>query len=132
MSELRQNRIGTNTTSEAPAWLAASPGAEAASGPNPKGNGQCTALSTPGALSGDPGAPATLDTLHQVANAMTTVMINAQAVGWKLPPHSRVKRQVREIERSAQRGGELLKSLLQRFATVHGEAQEDQDYCGQR
>jgi len=46
---------------------------------------------------------------------MTLVLMNAQVVGWKLPPYSHLKRSVREIERSAQRGGELLKDLLRQF-----------------
>lgn len=46
---------------------------------------------------------------------MTVILMNAQVVGWKLPPYSHLKRSVREIERSAQRGGELLKGLLRQF-----------------
>ena len=45
------------------------------------------------------------DTVHELANSMTAVLINAQVLEWKLPPYSRMKRPVREIERHAQRGG---------------------------
>lgn len=54
--------------------------------------------------------------LHELANLMTGVLTNAQVVGWKLPPYSHLKRPIRELERNAQRGGELLKSLMQRCA----------------
>src|SRR5689334_9845329 len=49
--------------------------------------------------------------LHELANLMTGVVVNAQVLGWKLPPYSHLKRPVREVERNAQRGGELLKRL---------------------
>ena len=52
------------------------------------------------------------DTLHELANAVTAVVVNAQVLEWKLPPYSRLKRPAREIERHAQRGGALLKRLL--------------------
>lgn len=54
------------------------------------------------------------DTLHELANLMTCVVTNAQVLGWKLPPYSHLKRPIREVERNAQRGGELLKRLMQR------------------
>lgn len=52
--------------------------------------------------------------LHELSNVMSGVLANAQVLGWKLPPYSHLKRPVRELERSAQRGGELLKRLVQR------------------
>ena len=52
--------------------------------------------------------------LHELANLMTGVLVNAQVMGWKLPPYSHLKRPVREVERNAQRGGELLKRLMLR------------------
>jgi hypothetical protein len=52
--------------------------------------------------------------LHQLSNSMTAVLMNAQVVGWKLPPYSHLKRPVRELERNAQRSGELLKQLIRR------------------
>jgi len=58
------------------------------------------------------------DTLHELANAVTAVLINAQVLDWKLPPYSRLKRPVREIERHAQRGGALLKRLLRQFEAI--------------
>ncbi len=54
------------------------------------------------------------EVLHELANLMTGVLVNAQVLGWKLPPYSHVKRPVREVERNAQRGGELLKRLMLR------------------
>ena len=55
------------------------------------------------------------DLLHQLANTTTGVLINAQVLGLKLPPYSHLRRPLREIERNAQRGGELMKSLLRRL-----------------
>ncbi len=52
------------------------------------------------------------DVLHELSNVMTGVLTNAQVLGWKLPPYSHLKRSVREVERNAQRGGELLKRLM--------------------
>ena len=54
--------------------------------------------------------------LHQLANVITGIVVNAQMLDWKLPPYSRIKRPMVEIERSAQRGSELLKGLQQRLA----------------
>lgn len=54
------------------------------------------------------------EALHELANLMTGVLVNAQVLGWKLPPYSHLKRPVREVERNAQRGGELLKRLMLR------------------
>jgi len=64
--------------------------------------------------------------VHELANTTTAVLMNAQVLGWKLPPYSRLKRPVREIERNAQRGGELMRRLLSRLATgATGPASED-------
>jgi hypothetical protein len=56
------------------------------------------------------------EVLHELSNVMTGVLTNAQMLGWKLPPYSHLKRPVREVERNAQRGGELLKRLINRCA----------------
>jgi len=56
------------------------------------------------------------DLLHELANTTTVVLMNGQVLAWKLPPYSRLKRPLREIERNAQRGGELMKRLLSRLA----------------
>jgi hypothetical protein len=50
--------------------------------------------------------------VHELANTITAVLVNVQVLGWKVPPYSRLKRPLREIERNAQRGGELMKRLL--------------------
>ena len=54
--------------------------------------------------------------LHELSNVMTGVLTKAQVLGWKLPAYSHLKRPVREMERGAQRGGELLRRLMQQFA----------------
>ena len=46
---------------------------------------------------------------------MTAVVMNAQLVDWKLPPHSHLKRPVHEMERNAQRARELVKTLQRRL-----------------
>jgi len=58
------------------------------------------------------------DVLHELSNAMSGVLLNAQMLGWKLPPYSHLKRSVREIERNAQRGAELLKRWQRRLMNV--------------
>ncbi len=70
------------------------------------------------------------DTMHELANSMTAVLINAQVLEWKLPPYSRLKRPVREIERHAQRSGELLKRLLHEFEPSLS-PKAGQEFCGQ-
>ena len=55
--------------------------------------------------------------VHELAKTTTAVLMNAQMLGWKLPPYSRLKRPLREIERNAQRGSELMKCLLRRLGT---------------
>ena len=52
--------------------------------------------------------------LHELSNVMTGVLTTAQLLSWKLPPYSHLKRSVREVERGAQRGGELLRRLKER------------------
>jgi hypothetical protein len=51
------------------------------------------------------------DLAHELANTITAVLINVQVLKWKLPRYSRLKRSLREIERNAQRGAELMKRL---------------------
>lgn len=69
--------------------------------------------------------------LEAVNSALALILINAQALDGKLPPYSRSKRYIHEIERSAQRGGALLKRLLGR---VSGEVSggEAIDLCQSR
>jgi hypothetical protein len=52
--------------------------------------------------------------LHQLSNVITPILMHAQILEWKLPPYSHLKRSVRELERNARRGSELLKSLVRR------------------
>ncbi len=55
------------------------------------------------------------EVLHELANGITALHINTQVLDWKLPPHSHLKRSVREIERHAQRCSGLVKRLLAAF-----------------
>lgn len=52
--------------------------------------------------------------LHGLNNVFASMLLNAQVMEWKLPSYSRSKRYLHEIERNAQRGGELVKRLLVR------------------
>ena len=56
-----------------------------------------------------------VEMLHDLNNAFAAVLINAQVLDGKMPSYSRSKRYIHEIERSAQRGGALLKRLLAGF-----------------
>jgi hypothetical protein len=66
------------------------------------------------------------DVMHGLAKSVTGVLITARVLEWKLPPYSRLKRTVREIERRAQRSAALLKDLLDRSAAD----QAKQEGCG--
>src|SRR5664279_5533149 len=50
--------------------------------------------------------------LHGLNNVLAAMLLNAQVLEWKLPSYSRSRRYLHEIERNAQRGGELVKRLL--------------------
>ena len=54
--------------------------------------------------------------LHDLASVLTGVLMQSQMMAWKLPPYSHLKRSVREIERNAQRGSELMKRIMRRLA----------------
>ena len=56
--------------------------------------------------------------LHQLSNAVTAVLLNAQLLEWKLPPYSHLKRAVREIARNAQLAAELLRRLTARWSVA--------------
>ena len=53
--------------------------------------------------------------LHGLNNVLAGMLLNAQVMEWKLPSYSRSKRYLHEIERNAQRGGELVRRLLRRL-----------------
>ena len=53
--------------------------------------------------------------LHELNNVFVSVLLNTQVMEWKLPSYSRLKRNLHEVQRDAQRGGELVKRLLKRF-----------------
>lgn len=56
-----------------------------------------------------------VELLQDLSNTFAAVLMNAQVLDGKMPSYSRSKRYVHEIERSAQRGGVLLKRLLERL-----------------
>jgi hypothetical protein len=56
-----------------------------------------------------------IELLHDLSNTFAAMLLNAQVLDGKLPSYSRAKRYIHEIERSAQRGGMLLKRLLDRL-----------------
>lgn len=64
------------------------------------------------------------DALHELANTITAVLMNAQVMEWRLPPYSRLKRPAREIERHAQRSSELLRRLLCQLEATEDAPQE--------
>ena len=53
--------------------------------------------------------------LHDLNNVFVSILLNAQVIEWKLPSYSRIRRNVHEVERSAQRGGLLVKRILQQL-----------------
>lgn len=64
------------------------------------------------------------EVLHELSNVITGVLLNAQVLEWKLPPYSHLKRSVREVERNAQRGSELIKRLQRRLVHLGGNGPE--------
>jgi hypothetical protein len=51
--------------------------------------------------------------LHGLNNALVSILLNAQVIEWKLPSYTRLKRNLHEVERSAQRGAKLVARLHQ-------------------
>jgi len=87
--------------------------------------------SNPNSMSSAQPGQSCVDIAHQLANVMTAVLMNSQVLDWKLPPYSRLKRLVREIERNAQRGGELLKRLQRQLGPVASPDLSGADeFCG--
>jgi len=68
------------------------------------------------------------EALHELSNLMTAIVLNAQAMECKLPPYSHLKRPVREMSRSAQRSGQLMKQLMRRCSAGCGRTQPG---CGE-
>jgi len=88
--------------------------------------GQSGGESTPVIVPSPLAADYTAEALHALSNAFASVLLNAQVLDGKMPSYSRAKRYVHEIERSAQRGGALLKRLLERFpAEAAGSAETE-------
>lgn len=90
------------------------------------GEGEESDVRTP--PSSHTGCSACADAVHELANTLTAVLINAQVLEWKVPPYSRMKRPVREIERHAQRGSALLKRLRRQ---CEAKQEATQELCGQ-
>ncbi len=87
--------------------------------------------SNPNSMSNAPAAASWAETVHALSNVMTAVLMNSQVLDWKLPPYSRLKRLVREIERNAQRGGELLKQLQRQLGPVASpDVSGADEFCG--
>jgi hypothetical protein len=72
-----------------------------------------------GSGKGVPDEAALQHLLHDLNNVFVSILLNAQVIEWKLPSYSRIKRNVHEVERSAQRGGLLVERILQQTATGH-------------
>jgi hypothetical protein len=71
-----------------------------------------------------------IELLHELGNSFAAVLLNAQVLDGKMPSYSRSKRYVHEIERSAQRGGVLLKRLLERLPTSASGASDSEFESG--
>jgi signal transduction histidine kinase len=56
--------------------------------------------------------------LHELNNVFVSVLLNTQVMEWKLPSYSRLKRNLHEVQRNAQRGGELAKRLVNRLEAI--------------
>jgi hypothetical protein len=69
--------------------------------------------------------------LHDLNNALASMLLNAQVMEWKMPSYSRSKRYLHEIERNAQRGGELVKRLLARLEAGCLTRLTDRPACGE-
>ncbi|HUN90131.1 MAG TPA: hypothetical protein VMU28_15130 [Terriglobales bacterium] len=52
-----------------------------------------------------------VEALHDLNNALVSILLNAQVIGMKLPSYSRLRRNVHEVERSAQRSAVVVKRL---------------------
>ncbi len=63
-----------------------------------------------------------IELLQDLSNTFAAVLMNAQVLDGKMASYSRSKRYVHEIERSAQRGGVLLKRLLDRLPVSASDA----------
>jgi len=65
------------------------------------------------------------ETLHELSNLVTALVLNAQALECKLPAYSHLKRPVRQLSRTAQRTGQLMKQLMRDCAErIQGNATE--------
>jgi signal transduction histidine kinase len=68
--------------------------------------------------------------LHGLNNVLVSMLLSAQVMERKLPSYSRLKRNLHEIERSAQRGGELVRRLLTRLEVASREEKTGARICG--
>ena len=58
---------------------------------------------------------------------LVTILLNTQVIEWKLPSYSRVKRNLHEVERSAQHGALLVDRLRGTLRTDPVECQEREE-----
>jgi hypothetical protein len=76
------------------------------------------------------------DILHDLNNVLVSILLNAQVIEWKLPSYSRIRRNVHEVERSAQRGAVLVSRMKQWAgggeARVHGGVAAVEDSTGEQ
>jgi len=66
-----------------------------------------------------------IELIDALQSVLAVVLTNAQALDCKLPSYSRSKRYIHEIERSAQRGGALLKRLFARLGAEVSSARQN-------
>ena len=67
--------------------------------------------------------------LHELNNVFVSVLLNTQVMEWKLPSYSRLRRNLHEVQRNAQRGGELAKRLLNRLDAMSRRGSEAGDHA---
>lgn len=72
-------------------------------------------IGTPDSTCGQGLSPDYIEILRDVGDVLSGVIVNALAVEWKLPAYSKSRRYIHQIERNAQRGGELVKRLLRQL-----------------
>jgi hypothetical protein len=89
-------------------------------GPEPSSWDRCSALSAGHTVATPPGVldRDSAELLHELNNVFVSLLLNAQVMEWKLPSYSRLKRNLHEMQRNAQRGGEIAKRLLNRLEAM--------------
>ena len=65
--------------------------------------------------------------LHDWNNVLAAILLNTHLIEWRLPSYSRVKRNLHEVERSAQHGALLVDRLKRTLRTDSVERQEREE-----